>query len=300
MSHPLQFVKSTLVTPAMLVASNVPETDYPAWAVGTTYAKDARVIVVSEHKIYQSVQAGNLGKSPATEDTWWKEVSATNRWKLLDLSSSTQTVSAGDIYYEIKPGVATTALCLLNMSGALSVRGRVTDPTFGVMYDKTTSLISIPGESGWYAWFFGERTQEDQFIALDLPSYPNAVIRIDVTGAPSIGVLMLGQLKSIGIGVRSGARVGIKDFSMKSRNEWGDTVLKPGAFADRASFTLLLANAEVDNVKRQLTSVRGAPCLFIGYQRYACTIVFGFYQEFDIVIPYLHNSECTIDIEGLT
>lgn len=296
----VQIVKSTPVSPAMLVGTNVPENDYAEWAVVTTYGKGVRVIIASQHKVYESLQAGNAGKSPLTEGLWWIEVGPTNRWKVFDLSNSTQMVSATDVYYEVATGTVCNALCLLNMSGALSVRRRVIDPTFGVMYDKTTSLVSVPIESSWFAWFFGERTQQSQFIDLDLPSYPNATIRVDVTGAPVIGVLMLGQLKTIGYGVKRGVRVGIKDYSRKSRNAWGDTVLVQGAFAKRASFALVLKNTELDNVHAVLASVRATPCLWIGYQPFSCTIIFGFYNEFDISITYVNESDCTLDIEGLT
>nr|WP_315237723.1 carbohydrate-binding protein [uncultured Albidiferax sp.] len=296
----VQMIKSTPVTPAMLVGTNVPENDYAEWAVGTTYALDARVILAAQHKVYQSLQAGNVGKNPLTQPLWWIEVGPTNRWKPYDLSNSTQMVSTSDIYYEIAPGTACTAVCLLNMSGALGVRARVTDPTFGLMYDQTTSLVSVPSESGWFAWFFGERTQQSQFIAMDLPSYPNATIRIDVTGAPHIGVVMVGQLKTLGKGLKRGARVGIKDYSQKTRNTWGDTILKQGAFAKRASFAIPVKNTDLDNVYAVLASVRATPCLWIGYEPFACTIIFGFYSEFEISIAYVNESDCTLDIEGLT
>ncbi|WP_394789117.1 carbohydrate-binding protein [Rhodoferax sp.] len=300
MTDGVLIVKSTLVTPAMMLATNVPETDYSEWAIGTTYAKDARVILAAEHKIYQSMQAGNVGKQPLTEALWWIEVGPTNRWKPYDLSNSTQMVSSGDIFYEIATGIASNAVALLNMSGALGVRVRVIDPTFGTLYDKSTSLVTIPTESSWYAWFFGERVQQTQFIALDLPSYPNAKIRIDVTGAPVIGVILVGQLKTVGYGVKYGVRVGIKDFSQKKRNTWGDTILVEGPYAKRASFPIVVKNTELDNTYAVLASVRATPCLFIGYKPYACTIIFGFPSEFEIAIPYANESDCTLDIEGLT
>lgn len=301
MTQGVQLVKPTVVTPAMMKATNVPENDYAEWVSGATYGKDAYVIVAAAHKVYQSLQAGNVGKSPLTESLWWIEVGPTNRWKAFDLSNTTQTVSATDIYYEIKPGAVCNAICLLNISGAVSVRIRVTDPTYGLIYDTgVVSLISVPAESGWYAWFFGERTQQSQFIQLDLPSYPNATIRVDLNGAPQVGVLMLGQLKTIGKGVRYGARVGIKDYSRKSRNDYGDTILKQGAYAKRASFNIPIPNDDLDNAYAVLAGVRATACLWIGYEPFACTIVYGFYTEFEIAIPYPTESDCTLDIEGLT
>lgn len=300
MSKGLQLVKSIAITPAMLTATSILENDYPEWAAPTTYSAGERVIFASEHKIYESLQSGNVGKYPDAEPTWWVEVSATNRWKLFDLSSSTQTVSATDCYYEITPGIACTALGLLNFSGILSIRIRVTDPTFGVVYDKTTDMRRTIESAGWYSWFFGARAEKTQFIALDLPSYPKATIRIDLTGTPAIGVIVLGQLRTIGIGVMLGARVGIRDYSRKERNTWGDVVLTQRAFAKRESLSVLIDNKNLDNTHRLLAALRATPCLWIGHKPYDSTVVYGFYNDFEINIQYADYAECSIDIEGLT
>jgi hypothetical protein len=300
MTSSLQLVRATAITAAMLTATDVPETDYAAYAAGTAYGAGDRVIVVADHKVYQSLQAANTGNTPSTSPLWWVEVGPTNRWKAFDLSSSTATEQAGSLYYELTTGSATNAVALLNIVGVTSVRVRVTDPVFGVVYDQTTALGTAPDETGWWAWFFGARSQPTQFLALDLPSYPNAVVRIDLTGAISVGVIMLGQIKTFGLGVSAGVRIGIQDYSRKERNEWGDVNLVQRAYANRASLSLLIANTEIDPLKDALTSVRATPCLWIASESFVATVVFGFYTEFEINIAYTKNSECTLNIEGLT
>ena len=57
-------LKPFQVTPESM-DSSVPEDDYPAYSAGTTYAEDQRVLYL--HNIYQSLQAGNTGKTPDTE-----------------------------------------------------------------------------------------------------------------------------------------------------------------------------------------------------------------------------------------
>lgn len=299
---PLTVAKPVTVTPAMLVATDVPETDYAAWAAGTTYALDDRVILTSTHKVYQSVQAGNLGHDPATSPTWWAEVSPTNRWKAFDLSNSTQTAKATSLYYEIEPGVAVNAVAALNLTGAQSIRIRVTDPVFGLLYDTTTSLATIPADPTWYAWFFGERTEQPQHIALDLPSYPNATVRVDLAGNGSlaVGVLLLGQQKSFGVGVHYGARLGIRDYSTKETNEWGDVVLMQRAFSKTRNLTVLLNNTELDRVEALLTSLRATPALWVASQDYAALTAFGFFSNFEVLVAYPTESDCDISIEGLT
>jgi len=302
MSQALRVIKSITVTDAMLTATSVAEADHAAWSGATTYALADRVILTSTHKVYESLQAGNLNKSPLTEPLWWIEVGPTNRWKLFDLSSSTQTLVDAADYYEVTPGQAVNALALLNITGILSVRVRLTDPSFGVVYDQTADLTAVPSESSWYAWFFEPRTEQTQFVVSDLPSYPNATLRVDVTssGAAYIGVFAFGTQRSIGTGVQKGVRLGIQDYSRKERNEWGDTVLVQRAFASRVSFQMLIENTELDNTFNLLADLRATPCLWIGSTTYGSLSVFGFYNNFDIGITYARHSECSIDIEGLT
>lgn len=299
---PMTVVKPIAVTPAMLVATDVLEADYPAWAAGTTYALNDRVILASTHKVYQCVQAPNTGKDPATNPLWWSEVSPTNRWKAFDLSNSTQTAQATSLYYEVKPGSAVNAVAALNLTGPTSIRIRVTDPSFGLVYDKTTQLNTIPPDPTWYSWFFGERTYLTQHIALDLPTYPNATIRVDLAGnsALAMGVLLLGDQKSFGVGVQYGARLGIRDYSRKKTNEWGDTVLEQRAFSKMRGFTVAIKNKELDRVEALLTSLRATPALWVGLKDYAALTAFGFYSDFQVLVAYPTESDCDITIEGLT
>lgn len=300
----LTVVRPAAITPAMLVDTNVPENDYPEWSAATTYAKDQRVIVAAQHKVYQSLADANTGNSPTAVITpaKWVEVGPTNRWKPFDKSVSSQAVHANAISYRLKPGMAITYLAALNLTGATSMRVRVVDPTYGPVYDKTLSLSRIPVAAGWWAWFFGERRAPSQALFNDLPSFPAADVLIEIEGseALAVGVLLLGQARSFSMGVRMGARVGIQDYSRKERTEFGDVVLVERAFAKRASFSMLLNASEVDSFQTFLASVRATPCLWIGSNRYESTTVYGFYKSFDIVISYYNYSDSELELEGLT
>lgn len=299
MSKSLKVIKSQTVTDATLKATDVPEADYPAWAADTTYALEARVI--RDHKIWESTEAGNIGNVPG-ESLKWLEVGYTNRWKLFDLSSTSQTLIGTTAYYEIQPGKAVNCAALINFEGLESVRIRLTDPVFGVVYDKTTSVASVPTESSWYSWFFEERVARTTLVALDLPSYPTAALRVDFTsgGAGKIGVLMFGNQKTLGFGVKAGARLGIQSFSRKERNDFGDTLLVKRANAKRNSLDLMIDNEDLDRVYSTLADLDGTPCLFIASEKFQSLVVFGFYNNFEINIPYANYSDCSIDVEGLT
>ena len=291
-------------TDAMVSApnTNVPEADYAVWSSATTYALDARVILTSTHKIYQSLQASNLNKDPVTQPLWWVEVSPTNKWALFDSAVSTQTKQASYIKYTVTPGQTINAIAALNLTNATQVAITVTSASAGVVYIKTIDVSPAPATPSWWDWFFGIKRAQTQCVLVDLPSYPDATIKFELYGGSSlaIGVLLIGQQRAFGAGIKYGAKVGIQDYSRKEKNDFGDTVLVQRAFARRADFELMVSADEVDSLQNFLSDVRAVPCLWVGSTEYEATTVFGFYKTFDILISYPSQSDCSLQIEGLT
>lgn len=298
----LVVVPPIAITDAMLVSSTVPETDYTEWSGATTYALDARCMTVANHNIYQSLQAGNVNKSPATEPTWWVSVTPTNRWKAFDTSNSTQTAQASSAQYVLELGQIVDYVGLLNITDGTTLRTRVVDPDYGSVYDETVYLSRILAEASWYAFFISTKRSLSSAILTDLPPYPNAVTTIDITGDAGLafGILALGQSKQIGQGVSYGAKVSIQDYSRKETNLWGDTVLVKRAYAKRASFNVRLNSVEVDTVNDYLAQLRATPCLWIGSSGYTSTMVFGIYENFETTIQYFDSSDCSLNLLGLT
>lgn len=309
-ANALVIVKPFTVTDAMVdvsgspPATNVPENDYAEWSSGTTYAAGDRVILVSTHKIYESLQSANTNKNPVTETLWWVEVGPTNRWAVFDTSVSTQTAQSTNITYTLEPGVAINALAILNISGATELNITMTSPSQGspgIVLDRTIDLSSYPLVSDWYSWFFGTRQTPTQYIATDIPAYVDAIIVIELLGGAdlAVGVIAFGQQQRFGRGIRLGARVGIQDYSRKETSEFGETILVQRAFAKRANFDLFINKNEVDQLQNYLASLRATPALWIGSTEYESTTVFGFYKNFDILLSYPEHADCELEIEGL-
>ena len=298
----LKVIPPLAITEAMLVSTTVPETDYAAWNSGTTYALGDRVIRTATHKVYESAQAANTNHTPETSPEWWLEVGATNRWSMFDGSVSRATAQATSISVTLRPGVAVSALAAINLAGCTAVRVRVQDATYGTLYDVTTPLSPIMGESSWWSWFFGRRRARTQLIVADLPHIPSADILVDFTGGAdlAVGVLMIGQRLDLGFSVRPGARLGLQDYSRKETNDFGDTVLVRRAYARRAEFEVLILRAEVDPALDLLAELRATPCLWIASDSYEAATVYGFYKGGDVLIAYRNHSVLSIDIEGLT
>ncbi len=309
---PFRVVPPIAVTNAMLVATDVPEADYAAIAATTTYAAavapadGSRVISTSTHSIYECIlgfTTPGVPVAPELDPTHWLRVSATNRWKIFDLRNSSRTAQADNFYYRLQPGVAINTLDARGLVGCTSVRVRLTDPTYGVVYDQTVSTAPVPPASDWWSLYFGVWTAgAGRALFEDLPAFPNAELRIDFTGtsALAVGALVFGQVRAWGRGVQYGVRLGIQDYSTKDTNRWGDLDLVEGGFADRATFNVQIRNTEVDALKAFLATLRAAPALYIGSGLYEATSVLGIFKDFDILIPGPTWADCDINLLGTT
>lgn len=301
----ITILKPLTITPAMLVSCDVPETDYLAYAAGTTYAAStpsAVVRVIDNHVIYQSLQAANTGHTPATSPTWWVVVGATNRWKMFDLVNSSQTAQGVSMSYVLRPGTVVTAVAAVNLKSVQTVRVRMISDAYGLVYDKTITRTRTPPGQGWWNWFFGRRSESLTSYYEDLPSFLDAQILVDFTGLAdmAVGTLMLGTVSTWGKGVTYGASLGIRDYSKKETNEWGEVVLTQRTYARKLQFTLVLDSTEVDPLYRYLGSLRAVACLWIVSDLYSSMVVYGYYQDFDVLIAYPKQSDCNLTLEGLT
>lgn len=295
-------IQPLAITEAMLIASDVPETDAAEWDAATDYALGATVLRATLHKVYESLAAGNLGNPPEATPTHWVEVGASNRWAMFDESVTRSTAQANAISLTLRPGSAVNALAAINVPGCTAIRVRVEDATYGTLYDETAELSPLPVVPGWWEWLFGARRVRSQLIIKDLPHIPTADILLDFTGGAdlAVGVLLLGVRREFGFSVRPGARLSIQDFSRKETNDFGDTVLVRRAYARRAEYEIMIARGEVDSTLTLLAELRALPCLWIGSDSYEAATVYGFYKGGEVLIAYRNHSIVSLDIEGLT
>ena len=73
-SADFKLIKPITITDAKLVSSSVPEATVAEYAAGTTYAAgDIRGVTSgTAQDVYQSLQAGSVGRAPASSPAWWK------------------------------------------------------------------------------------------------------------------------------------------------------------------------------------------------------------------------------------
>lgn len=296
----LAIIKPITITDAILTDSNVAETDYAQWAGSTTYALGARVIVLSTHKVYESLQNANTNHDPTSlaNSAWWVEVGPTNRWKVFDTVNSTQTVQATSVYYELTPDTVVNAIGILNVDAA-AINITITDPTAGEVYNQDFNLLGSIPEANWYSYFFADVDSSDQLVVSGIPAFKAAVIEVTITSGStvSVGVIILGKESQFGSVVSSGARVGIQDYSRKETNDFGDTVLVQRAYAKRMDFSLLVDNPKLDAMYRYIADIRATPVI---WKINGGGAIFGWYKDFEALISYPGHTNCNLSIEGLT
>jgi hypothetical protein len=290
---PTPFVAAT-----HLVSSNATEA-YGAWAVGTTYAKDAFVDYGTH--IYQSLVNSNTGNQPDTSPTFWVLIGPDNTHAMFDDQVSTATTRSTPLTVVLATGLA-NAMALFGLVGtqaAITVTDGAGGPT---VYSRTVNLDGT-FIFDWYQYFFEPYVQVEEVVLTDLPPYASARMTVSVSGSGTvaIGQLVFGNQYELG-DAEYGASLGIVDYSRKETDEFGTTTFVERAFSKRMNVRLMLDTVQVARVQQVLARVRAKPAVWVGVptdQLFRPLTVYGFFRDFNIDIAYQLKSYCSLEIEGL-
>lgn len=303
---PLKVVVPVTVNDANFgaAASNVPETDAPAWNAATAYVVGDLVIRTTPniHSVYKRAVGGTTATPPESDTTNWTRIGPTNRWAMFDQVNGTQTSNANSIIFECTPADVVTAIAFLNVV-ASSIRVQMIDPTYGTVYDKTVNLVDNGTINTWLAYFFTPIKRATGLVLVDLPSFRTAKVRVTISAPSSTaacGTCVFGRQQEIGNGIEIGDSVGIQSYSRKERDAFGNFVLVKRSYSDWAKFNVSIEPDQSAAVKALITSLRDTLCLWIGDPDYPHTIIYGFPKDFSIVFPYHTLHKCSLEIEGIT
>lgn len=299
----MKIIRPLAITDAVLISSNVPEDDYPAHALDATYALGARVVVIGSdvHLVYESLQAGNAGHVPAASPDYWVKVGPTNRWRMFDTSITSQAEHPDAISVALATTGITNGMALLNID-CTGIHVQAVDATLGMVYEKTINPALNSGITDLYSYFTEPITRITEMSLTDLPAYSNMRLNITLSNAGRpvrCGGVVVGQVRNIG-DLQYGAKIGIADYSIKTRDQFGNFDVVERAFSNKATWSLWIESRDVDLIKRLLSQYRATPIVYIGADMYGATIVYGFYKDFSIDISYPTYSVCALELEGLT
>lgn len=296
-------VRPLAITESMLLATTVAEDTTPAWEAGITYAEKARRHVAAAHRVYQSLQDGNIGHIPADNPDYWVDVGPTNRWAMFDSVVQSSTVSGSDIVVRIQPGPV-SAIALLQLR-AHSVRVVMRDAPGGtVVYDRLVPLDATP-ITDWYLWTVAPFRYRREMVLLDLPLYPvgemEVTIKGQIDGSTQCGILAVGTFEVLG-DAQYGISIGGIDYSRNSTDAFGTTSLTKRASAKELDFELQAGIDMLDAIVVTLDDVRATPCVWVPStkNRYAPLIAWGLCDSWKASLPV--NNVVTVrgHIRGLT
>ena len=292
-----------------LDSSTVAASPYTEYASGTTYASGNNVKVSLESdgttprtpvEEYQSSADSNTGNYPPDNPSQWTPLGSSNRWKMFDDYTDSQTENTTSIEVEIDAG-GCNAVGLFNLQ-AISVDFELTAESEVKKSDSVD--MSIMPAGNWWS-YFSEDVQFRNDLIWVFPRYSEATLKITITnytGATAkCGMVAIGSIKELGK-TQYDVKVSISDYSKKDTDSIGRTYLSQGNWAKHADLSFWLKNDQIDSVRKNFTDLRGTATVFDcnNYENgYESLLIYGFFRNFFIVIPGPNVSECNIEIEGL-
>lgn len=294
----MNIIPPITITDAMLHYSNITEPSSAesalagyagAWNSGTTYGLNA-IVYTTTHKLYKSLQAGNVGQTPGAvgASTWWLDYGSTERWCVFDAKVGSQATRAASLTYEIDPGPF-DSIALLNIE-AESI---------------TVTVEDIGGAGGTITW--NETTLADGLFTSDvvktnfLSTFANPHVTVLISyaaGTAKIGEIVIGLKESLG-STQYNPAISIIDYSIKEVDTFGNYSVLERAYSKRLTCQTTILNTDLDETYNTLANYRARPVVWVGSEDYASMIVYGFYKDFSIEISYPTVSICSLEVEGL-
>lgn len=287
-----------------LVGSNLAEDGtYTAWSAATTYAAGDYAYSAATHRVYRSVQAGNLNHDPTTDDgTWWVNYSATNKWKAFDWTISDRAEGTGTIEYEIEPPVRADSVAFFGLE-ASQVTVEIYDLSAALVHSETQSVADDSEIIDWYTFFTTELDYEQELLFSDLPLFTGYSLQItigDGVGTTKVGQIVVGKLWTLGTTL-DGTEIGFRDFSLKEQDDFGNLTITERGYADTATFVFAMPTNSARFVKRLLVAARATPCVYFADVDMldTATFVFGFFDDFSVPLSAGGTSTAILEIKGL-
>lgn len=203
----------------------------------------------------------NYGKAVTNTD-YWLDIGPMNKWAMFDTYNTSQTSRSSNIEVQIAPGTRVDTVALLNMSGASSVRIQANNGS--TYYDQTYSLTETAFADDWYAGTYAETFYKVNFAVSDITPNSGTTLTITISGSGTVkcGSCVVGLSKDIG-GAEYGTDIGIDDYSLISRDDYGTLTITERDYNDRGDFELHIPKAKHAAVSNLIKSYRATPALWL-------------------------------------
>lgn len=298
MTTGLKTVKPLVVNDTTLISQPAVEDPKPAWVSGTNYPKDS--MVRYKHIVYKSGAATSGTTPPPQDGTVWIAQYPTNTWSLFDPMTSKSTVVDNTLSYSFRFGQTANGVFGDGLENVQRMQVTVTDPTYGEVYKRTINVGRTIARSSFFLWHFGPRelTGVLGYFA-DLPDYPQATIKVDFFGSTGMKVrnLIIGIVQEWGMGVEVGASIDFEDYSIKTRDEYGNLKLVPRQVIRETSMSIPLRRREVDGFVKFIQDRSAKPTFFIGSSDIESLNTFGVATA-NIAVQYHDISKVNLKVQS--
>lgn len=307
----MKIIQPEYTNDVTLLSSNVIEDDYlsydetATYGVGNADGDDGNTVIFVDdnvHWVVRSLVASNTGNTPTGEvsDTNWVKVSETNRWKMFDLKTTSQTVNNNIIDITLAAVNQVDAIALLNIDAA-NVSIYAEDLNGDEIYSETRSLVSTEGVYDAYTYFFSPIVRETDIVFLDLIPHALSSYKVTLTSdgdEVKCGTCLVGKQIDFGETL-FGMELGINDYSIKKADEFGDFVITERSFSKTMDLSARMEKGLTNVVANTLNSLRATPIVYIGDDDYASSFIYGFYKSYKVIVDYPTHSLINIEVEGL-
>lgn len=300
----------TIAVPSEIKDANieglsVAEDDYAEYNPATTYALNAKVIVVDVdiHRIYNSVHADNLGNDPLDEadlnnPLHWSLEGATNAYKMFDKYVSTQTLDTGSISFTLKNLGQVNTFGLFGLIGD-TVTLEVAESDGTPISTETRDLISYSTFNSFYDWFFTPFLNTEFMVFENLPPYYDARFTVTITGA-AVGIGAVVPAYGYGFdAITRNSSINPKDYSLKTELTPGVFEFTKGVSSLECEMEFNFPAAQIDLLNRVVKSRFSLPTLVVGSGDYESFTQYGIIQQCPNSLPYPTEGIARLKVESL-
>lgn len=277
--------------------TNAVDEAYPQWSPAVTY--NVNDYVIYSYKIYVSLAGANLNNVPDVSPTFWQSIGSVNSRRMFDIYLNTATSNADNLTVKLNL-VRTSCVSLMNVSARqITANLRYNG---AIIWTETVDLFNNDSYS-WSDYFFNEHTYRNSYIA-HFPMYLMSELELIITNPNNtaiVGLCFVGNAKELGKTLYT-PKIGIRDYSRKNTDEWGNTYLVQGYSSQEISCDVFVPSANADNVWKTLNNIRATPAIFDfnnSNTNYESLVVYGWFDDFSINLQTTEAAALNINIKGL-
>lgn len=303
-------MKILVPTLQTLDSSNVPVSAFANYSATTTYAVGEKVFIpdAGYWSEYKCLVAGTIGVDPRTSvynatsnpDGKWEFLGTTNRFKMFDQFSNTQTIN---------PEKIETGVTAIDADGIYLGNLDAVKVTIKVIDNLDTSIIEeityelYPDILDWMDYFYGkwfdQRKTQIAYERLTLTRDVSFSVIIDNgSGDAKCGIFLPGSLEEFGY-AKLKVKLGIEDYSpIVKDTSTGATYIQKGNFAKVMGFDIFTPTETIERVYTMLTRLSGIPVVTT-QNNFGLFMIYGYFQSSETICEDEQETAITGTFMGL-